>query len=142
MGGDRDQIKAVAAGECDVAVVNSYYLGRMLSSDGEQLSTAQAVGVIWPDQEGWGAHVNVSGAGVTKSAKNLDNAIRLIEFLAGDTAQQIYAGEVYEFPLNSDIPLAPVVEAWGPFKADRINLSILGLNNAEAVRIADRVGWQ
>ena len=98
--------------------------------------------IIWPNQNSVGTHVNVSGAAVTASAKNLDNAIKLIEFLAGDAAQEIYAGTVNEYPIRDGIALAPVVASWGEFKADDLELSLLGKHNAEAVRIADRVGWQ
>jgi iron(III) transport system substrate-binding protein len=87
-------------------------------------------------------HVNVSGAGVTKSARNKENAIKLLEYLASDAAQQIYAGEVYEYPIRDGIPLAPTVAAWGPFKADTLEIAKLGSHNAEALRIADRAGWR
>jgi iron(III) transport system substrate-binding protein len=142
-GGDRDQIRAVASGECDVALANTYYLARLAGSSNEKDSAAAAaVSIIWPNQNGVGTHVNVSGAAVTASAKNLDNAIKLIEFLAGDEAQEIYAGTVNEYPIRDGIALAPVVASWGEFKADDLDLSLLGKHNAEAVRIADRVGWQ
>jgi iron(III) transport system substrate-binding protein len=142
-GGDRDQIRAVASGECDVALANTYYLARLASSSREKDSAAAAaVSIIWPNQNDVGTHVNVSGAAVTASAKHLDNAIKLIEFLAGTEAQEIYAGTVYEYPIRSGIAVAPLVAAWGEFKADDLDLSLLGKHNAEAVRIADRVGWQ
>ena len=97
---------------------------------------------MWPDQASFGVHVNVSGAGVTRYAKNRDAAVRLLEFLAGDEAQRLYAETVYEYPVKPGAPVADPVAAWGTFKADDINLSILGENNAEAVRIFDRAGWQ
>ena len=142
-GGDRDQIRAVAAGECDVALANTYYLARLATSakDGEREAAAK-VAIFWPDQQGHGVHVNISGAGVTRSAKNVANAVRLIEYLAGDEAQRIYAEVVYEYPAKPGVPWSDVVAAWGRFKADDLNLSALGENNAEAVRIADRAGWQ
>jgi iron(III) transport system substrate-binding protein len=142
-GGDRDQIRAVAAGECDVAIANTYYLARLATS-GEAVDreAAGAVAISWPDQDGWGTHVNVSGAGVTRSAKNKANAIKLIEFLVGDEAQKIYASVVYEYPLRDGIPVAPVVAEWGVFEADSLDLTALGANNAEAVRLADRAGWR
>lgn len=143
VGGDRDQIRAVAAGECDVAVANTYYLGRLAtSSDEGDQAAAEAIGIVWPDQDGAGVHVNISGAGVAAYAPNKDNALRLLEFLAGDEAQKTYADTVMEYPIRDDIPPAPVVAAWGTFKADTLNLSVLGENNAEAVRIADRAGWR
>ena len=142
-GGDRDQIKAAAAGECDIAVANTYYYARMVNSSKESERAAAAkVALFWPDQDGTGAHVNVSGAAVTRSSRNKDNAIRLIEFLAGETAQRIYAEQVYEFPVRPGVPLAPTVAAWGSFRADTIGLSALGAHQAEAVRIFDRVGWR
>ena len=142
-GGDRDQIRAVASGECDIALANTYYLARLASSDNAQdQAAAAAVAIHWPNQDGIGTHVNVSGAAVTASAKNLANAIKLIEFLAGDEAQEIYAETVYEYPIRDGLAAAPLVASWGEFKADDLNLSLLGKHNAEAVRIADRVGWQ
>ncbi len=143
-GGDRDQLRAVAAGECDVAISNSYYYGRMAA---EELGTkdrevAEKVGLFWSDQEGQGTHVNISGAGLTKYAKNSENAIRLIEYLLSEKAQKIYAEEVYEFPVRAGVPLSPVVVAWGPFKADDQNLSDLAAHNLQAVKILDYVGWQ
>lgn len=142
-GGDRDQIKGLASGECDVAISNSYYLGQMTtSSDEAEKAAAAATLIVWPDQDAAGVHVNISGAGVTKSAKNKENAVKLLEFLAGDAAQAIYAGDVYEYPLREGIALSPVVAAWGTFKADTLDVSKLGTHNAEALRIADRVGWR
>ncbi len=139
-GGDRDQIKAVAAGECDIAVGNTYYFGRMLTSN--QKDAAEKVKIVWPNQKGRGAHINISGAGVTKSAKHKDNAIKLIEFLASDEAQEMYATDVYEYPLRDGIKLSPVVEAWGKFKADDIPLADFAKFQADAVKIFDQVGWR
>jgi iron(III) transport system substrate-binding protein len=142
-GGDRDQIRAVAAGECDIALANTYYLAGLASSDDEKdRAAANAVAIVWPDQSGAGTHVNVSGAAVTASAKNKANAIKLIEFLASDEAQEIYALAVYEYPIRENLSPAPLVASWGKFKADDLELSLLGEHNAEAVRIADRVGWR
>lgn len=141
-GGDRDQVKAVAAGECDVAVVNTYYLGQMAASDDDQKAVVAKVRVVWPNQGDRGTHVNISGAGMTRSAKHKDNAIKLLEFLASDEAQKIFAGMVKEYPLRDDIPLAPELEAWGGFKADDINLAAFGDHQQEAIQIFDRVGWR
>jgi len=142
-GGDRDQIRAVASGECDIALANTYYLARLASSDNEKdRAAAAAVAIVWPNQDGLGTHVNVSGAAVTASAKNLANAVHLIEFLAGDEAQEIYAKSVFEYPIRDGLATARLVASWGEFKADGLNLSQLGKHNSEAVRIADRVGWQ
>jgi len=142
-GGDRDQIKAVAAGECGLAIANTYYLASMLkSATEEEKKLAAKVAVFWPDQAGRGVHVNISGAAVTQSAKNRGNAIKLIEFLASDAAQKLYAEAVNEYPIRADVPVAKPAADWGPFKSDTINLAVLGKHNAEAVKIADRVGWR
>jgi iron(III) transport system substrate-binding protein len=142
-GGDRDQIRAVAAGECDVALANMYYLAGLAGSPKAQDRAAAAkVAIFWPDQSGRGVHVNVSGAGVTASARRKDNAIRLIEFLAGDRAQKIYARVVQEYPVKPGIEVSPLVAAWGEFRADSLPLASLAEHNAEAIRIADRVGWR
>lgn len=142
-GGDRDQIKAAAAGECDIAVANTYYLAGMLTSkDGAERSAAESMGVFWPNQDGRGVHVNVSGAAVTASAKNKESAVRLIEFLASPEAQQWYADSNGEYPVREGVAVSPVLAAWGTFKADPLNLEQLGELNAEAVRLMDRAGWR
>jgi iron(III) transport system substrate-binding protein len=142
-GGDRDQIKAVASGECDVAVGNTYYFAKMLAGkDEKQKMAASKVSLIWPNQEGRGAHVNISGAAVTKSAKNKENAIKLLEFLATDEAQVIYAQDVYEYPLRDGIKLSDTVASWGKFKADDISLAKFAAEQGNAVKIFDKVGWR
>ena len=142
-GGDSDQIKAVAAGEGDVAIANNYYNARILASKSEKdKKVISKVGVFWPNQDGRGTHVNVSGAGITKSAKNKANAIRLLEFLVGVEAQKIYAEVGFEFPIRDNVGLGKIVEKMGRFKMDPMPLRVLGENNAEAVRIFDRVGWR
>ena len=144
-GGDRDQIRAAAAGQCNVAVANTYYLGKMLSGGSKKetdLQDAQKIQVIWPNQNNRGAHVNVSGAGVIKTAPNHDNAVKLIEFLASTSAQEIYANVNYEFPVRTDVEINPILKNWGEFKADNINLTLLGEYNAAAVKLMDRVGWK
>ena len=142
-GGDRDQILAVAAGECDVAVANTYYFARMLTSDDPaEREAAEKVALAWPNQDGRGAHVNVAGAGVTLSSRNKDAAVRLLEFLAGAEAQSLYAEVVYEYPIDSQAQRADVVAAWGDFKADGVDLAAFGQHQAEAVRIFDRAGWR
>ncbi len=142
-GGDRDQIRAVAAGLCDIAVVNTYYLAGMIDSKrASDRAAASKVEIFWPNQKGHGAHVNISGAGVTKSARNRANAVKLLEFLVSDEAQLIYASKVYEYPVKSGIAVSRVLGAWGRFKADKLLLSALAKHNAEAVRVADRAGWR
>jgi iron(III) transport system substrate-binding protein len=142
-GGDRDQLRAVAAGQCDLAIANTYYLGQLTqASSADDRTAASKVGVFWPNQDDRGVHVNISGAAVTKSAKNKANAIRLLEFLSDDRAQRLYAEGVNEYPVKPGVPWSDIVAAWGEFKADDLNLSLLGENNPEAVKIADRAGWR
>ena len=142
-GGDRDQIKAVAAGLCDVAIVNSYYLGGMLrSSDPAQLEAASSVGLFWPNQDGRGTHINISGAGVTRSSQNPELAAQLIAFLASDESQRWYAGMNNEFPVRADIEVSETLRTWGGFHADQLNVTELGRNNANAIRAMDRAGWK
>lgn len=142
-GGDRDQIAAVAVGQCALALSNSYYLAGMIQtgSDAEK-KAADAVAVFWPDQNSNGAHMNISGAGVTKAAKNKEAAVKLLEFLAGEEAQHWYAETNNEFPVREDVPASELLKSWGEFKADDIALEELGIHNADAVRLMDRAGWQ
>ena len=142
-GGDRDQIKAVAAGECDIAIANTYYYGGMMNSDDpEQVEATKKVALFWPNQDGRGAHFNISGAGVTKSAKNKEAAIKLIEYLSDTKAQEFYASSNYEFPVKPGVELDETVASWGEFKADEIGLDKVANAQAEAVMIFDRVGWR
>ena len=142
-GGDRDQLKAVAAGECDIAIVNTYYYGGLQNSkDPEEVAVTEKVALFWPNQDGRGAHVNVSGAGVTKSAKNKDAAIKLIEYLSEDKAQEFYASTNYEFPVKADVALDQTVAGWGAFKMDEVSLGKVADAQAEAVKIFDRAGWR
>lgn len=142
-GGDRDQIKAAAAGECDVAIGNTYYYGKMQNaSDQVQLDAVKKVAMFWPNQQGRGAHVNISGAAVTKSSKNKAEAIKLIEFLADTQAQEFYASSNYEYPVKTGVKLDKTVEGWGAFKADMIGLDKVAEQQIEAVKIFDRVGWR
>lgn len=142
-GGDTDQIRAVAAGVCDIAIANTYYLGKLLASDDpEQRAVAEQIGVFFPNQDGRGAHVNISGAGVTAHAPNPDNGVRLIEYLTGEEAQRWYAEVNQEYPVRPEVPTSEILRSLGDFKADSLNLSLLGEYNAEAVRIMDRAGWR
>jgi len=142
-GGDRDQIKGAAAGQCDLAIANTYYFGKMLAGKkAAQKKAAMAMNIFWPNQGDRGTHVNISGAGVTKYAKNKDNAIRLIEFLSSKESQRWYADINFEYPVRTDVAPSKLLAQWGEFKADSINLDVLGKNNAEAVRIMDRAGWK
>lgn len=142
-GGDTDQIMGVAAGAGDVAVANTYYLARLVeSSDPEERRVAEAVEVLFPEQDGRGTHVNVSGAGVTRHASNVENAVALLEFLTGDEAQELFASANQEYPVKEGVAWSPTLEEWGEFRADTLDLTILGERNDEAVRTFDRVGWR
>lgn len=142
-GGDRDQIKAVAAGQCDVAIANTYYYAEMLKSGDEaERAAAGKVAVFWPDQQGRGVHVNISGAGIVTNARNVANARKLIEFLVSKEAQAWYAENNQEYPVRDDVPVSATLKALGTFKADRTAMSKLGSNNARAVKLMDRAGWR
>jgi len=142
-GNDRAQVKGVYQGECDVAIGNTYYMGKMATNEKspEQKDWAKAVRIIFPNQKGRGTHVNISGAGVTKSAKNKANALALIEFLSGDAAQKIYAERNFEYPVKAGVQLHPLVASWGTFKADTVHLDKVGAQRTEATKIMDRVGF-
>ena len=142
-GGDRDQIRAVAAGECDIAVVNHYYLVRLMTSDkAEDNEAAAAVGILFPNQDDRGAHANISGAGVVTTAPNRDHAIQLLEYLSTPDAQAHFALGNYEYPVVAGVELEPILAEWGTFKKDSVNAAKLGAHNAEAVKLMDRAGWQ
>lgn len=144
-GGDRDQLKAATAGMCDLAISNTYYYGQMLAGEAaEDKAAAEKLAIFWPDQgdQGRGTHINVSGATVTKAAKNKKNAVKLLEYLVSDEAQAWYAEHNQEYPVKTSVPASSLLKGWGDFKADSINLSELGKHNAEAVKIMDTVGWK
>jgi iron(III) transport system substrate-binding protein len=144
-GGDRDQIRAAAAGQCNIAIANTYYLAQMLAgNDAGDREAAERIRVIWPNQgEGdRGVHVNVSGAGLVSTAPNRDNAVRLLEFLVSDSAQQWYAEANQEYPVKVDVAWSEALQSLGEFRADEINMGLLGENNAAAVRLMDRVRWR
>jgi iron(III) transport system substrate-binding protein len=142
-GGDRDQITAVAAGQCDIAIANTYYYGNLqTSTKADEREAAAKVGLFFPNQQGRGAHMNVAGAGVTASAKHKAEAIKLIAFLSGPQAQQAFAEANSEFPVLVSAKPSTLVAGWGPFKGENINVAMLGENNPVAVRIFDRVGWR
>lgn len=142
-GADTDQIKAVAAGECGIGVANSYYYVRLLTSDDEEnRKIAKAVGVLFPNQDGRGTHVNISGIGVLKYAKHTDEAIRFIEYLTSEPAQRYFADGNNEYPIVRGIPEKPALAALGDFKRDPLNVAALGENQPLAQMIFDRVGWK
>ncbi|MCH7397449.1 Fe(3+) ABC transporter substrate-binding protein [Belliella sp. DSM 107340] len=142
-GSDRDQVKAVASGEGDVAIVNTYYIGIMLNdSNEEERKAAEKVGLFFPNQDDRGTHINISGAAVTKHAPNKENATALIEFLSEVEAQNFLASINFEYPVNKSAEFSDLLKEWGDFKADEINLSELGKYNKDAVVIFDRIGWK
>jgi iron(III) transport system substrate-binding protein len=134
---DTKILEAIAAGQCDVGLTNHYYLARLLAKD-----AAFPVAVFWANQATTGTHVNVSGAGVTAHAKNRANAIKLLEFLSGPEAQQMFADLSFEYPANPQAAINPIVARWGRFKQDDINVAAAGELQAAAVRLADRVGYK
>ncbi|MCB2099229.1 MAG: Fe(3+) ABC transporter substrate-binding protein [Rhodobacterales bacterium] len=140
-GNDRAQAKAIYEGQCDVGIANTYYMGKMATNDKkpEQKKWAEAVRVVFPDQAGIGTHVNVSGAGVTKSAKNRAGAIKLLEFLSSDEAQHLYAELNLEYPVKPGIALHPLVASWGDFKADTLNLAAVAALRGQASKLVDEV---
>lgn len=141
-GNDTAQIEEVGAGVCGVSMVNTYYVVRLRTSeDAAQRAKGEAVGVIFPDQDGAGTHVNVSGAAVLAHAPNRDNGVAFIEFLTSPEAQGLLLDRYNEYPVAVDASPAPWVAALGAFEEDTINASVLGTNQAEAVRIFDRAGW-
>ena len=142
-GGDRDQAKAIAAGIGDLAVINTYYFGNMLNSeDPEEVKVAEDLSIFFPNQDTTGTHINVSGLGVTKYAKNKENAIKLIEFLSSKEAQGQFAETNYEYPVNPEVEPSELLKSWGEFKEQDINLTILGENNPDAVMIFNEVDWK
>lgn len=143
-GGDTDQIKAVAAGQADVAIVNHYYLVRLMESkDGADQAVAAKVGAFFPNQRDRGTHMNISGAGVLKNAPNRAGAVRFLEYLASPSAQSFFAKGNNEFPVVQGTALDAAVVRLGTFKSDTsVNVALYGKNQAEAVRLMDRAGWK
>ena len=143
-GGDTDQLRAVAAGECGVAISNSYYLARLMrSTKPEDVQVMQALGIVWPNQKTWGTHINVSGAGILKHAPNPAAAVKFLEYLASDSAQAYFADGNNEWPVAKMAPIKnPALEALGPFKADALPIGQLAGNAALAQRVYDRAGWR
>ncbi len=144
-GGDRDQIKAAAAGQCDIAIANTYYFAQMVQGDdAEQKAAADKLAIFWPNQAETdrGTHINVSGAAVTLAAKNKENAIKLLEFMTTDESQSWYSETNGEYPVKPGVASSALLSSWGTFRADSLNLSELGKNNADAVKIMDKAGWK
>ena len=134
---DTQLAQAVAAGQCDVGIINTYYLGRLQADDPDF-----PVQVFWANQDTGGAHVNVSGAGIVAASKNKGAAREFLEWLASESVQADFASVNYEIPAREGVKLDPVVAAWGPFKPDPVNVTVAGKRQAEAVRLMDRAGWR
>ncbi len=142
-GGDTDQIKAVAAGQCDVAVANHYYWARLAKSEKpEEQEIASKTAIFFPNQGDRGTHVNISGAGVVTSAPHPENAVVFLEFLASPEAQAIFAEGNNEYPVVDGVKLDPIVAELGEFKVDEVNVTSYGRNNPEVVKLVDRSGWR
>ena len=142
-GGDTDQLRAVASGECAIVLANTYYYARALRKNVKNLSGKTAgIGVMFPDQEGFGAHINVSGAGVMKNAPNRDNAIKFLEYLAGEGAQGYFANGNDEYPVVAGVGIGSSLALLGEFKADALDLNTLGRNQAKAQALYDEVGYK
>ncbi|MBK1663606.1 iron ABC transporter substrate-binding protein [Rhodospirillum rubrum] len=139
-GSDRSQVKAIKEGLCDLALVNTYYLGAMLA-DPEQKAWAESATMLFPDLSGHGTHVNVSGMAMTASAPNRDNALKLMEFLSGDEAQRLYAEANSEFPVKPDVARSPLVASWGTFTADPIALTEVASRAGEALKLVNEVDF-
>ena len=144
-GNDRDQVKAIAAGQGDVAIVNSYYIGLLLSSENEEeVNAGKSISVFFPNQgDGQrGSHINVSGVALAKNAPNKSNALKLIEYLTSDEAQEIYVNNTYEYSVKPNIEPNDIVKEWGTFKKDPLDLNMLGSKRNDAIRIFDAGGWK
>lgn len=140
-GNDTAMIEAVAAGQCRISVVNTYYLARYAGGEVKEKAIFDKVGVIFPDQGGNGTHVNVSGAGLVKTAPNRENAIKFLEYLTSESAQRYFADGNNEYPAAIGVKPNSAAEALGAFKADTLSVADIGKGQAEAVKIFDRAGW-
>jgi iron(III) transport system substrate-binding protein len=143
-GGDTDQLKAVAAGLCDVTVSNQYYYARLARSEkADEKQIAERLGVVFPNQGSWGTHVNISGAGVLKNAPHREAAVKFLEYLASDEAQRYFADGNNEWPVVAGVKVDnPVLSSFGDFKRDRLNVAVLGRNQPNSQKIYDRVAWK
>lgn len=142
-GNDRDQMKALVAGEGDVAIVNTYYVGKLLnSSDAVEVEVGKQIGVFFPNQATNGTHINISGAALTKYGQHSEEATALLEYLTGKEAQGDYANANYEYPVNKDVPPSELLQSFGAFDIQAIDLAELGEYNTAAVKIFNKVGWQ
>ena len=144
-GNDRDQIRAIAAGVGDLAIVNSYYVGLFLSSNVSlDRNVGESVMVFFTNQgnEERGAHVNISGIGLLKNAPNRENAIKFMKFLTSDYAQNYYTNNSFEYPVNSEVKPSKTIANWGNFKIDTLDLNQLGIKRKQAVEILEKSNWK
>lgn len=142
-GSDRDQMRAVVKGLGDVAVVNTYYVGLLANSEDEaDREVAESIGIFFPNQDGRGTHVNVSGGGLVKNSDNPEDAIAFLEFLASDEAQESFPRTTYEYPVVEGVAWSELMKSWGEFQQDSLSLTQLGQNNAAAVEAFNEAGWE
>jgi iron(III) transport system substrate-binding protein len=144
-GGDTDQLKAIASGQCAIAIANTYYFARALAETVEGLTPADGrdrIGWVFPDQDGRGTHINISGAAVAAHAPNRENAVKFLEYLASDEAQEFFAAINYEYPAVPGAAVDSTVQSLGEFKADTLNLAALGEHQALAQQIYNELGWK
>ena len=144
-GNDRDQVKAIAAGQGDLAIVNSYYIGLLLSSDKQdEIDAGNSVSIFFPNQAvgDRGTHINISGFAMTKNAPNKEHAIKLLEYLTGEEAQNTYVNNSYEYPVNPLVNPSDIVSSWGDFKIDNLDLNLLGSFRDDAIKVFDKTGWK
>ena len=144
-GNDRDQVKAIASGQGDLAIVNSYYIGMLLSSEKEsEVLAGKSISVFFPNQakEDRGTHINISGFALTKNAPNRENAIELLEYLTDVEAQNTYVNNSFEYPINPKVKPSKIVSSWGEFKFDKLDLNLLGSLRSDAIKIFDYSGWK
>ena len=134
---DTKVMEAIVAGQCDVGIVNTYYYGRLIKKDPNL-----ALALFWPNQDGSGVHVNISGAGLTKFAKHKEAAIKLLEWLSTERAQNLFADSNMEYPANQKVQPHPIVDSWGSFKQNVINVAKAGEQQVRAIKLMDRVGYK
>ena len=139
-GNDRAQVKAIMEGVCDIAVINHYYMGKMMTNE-DQAAWAASVNMIYPNQQSYGTHMNVSGMALTKSAPNKSYAIKLMVYLSDDLAQQMYAEQNFEYPVKQGVPWSGLLQSFGSYKADDLGLAELAAHREAASKLADKVGY-
>jgi iron(III) transport system substrate-binding protein len=139
-GGDREAVRDVFSGQCDLAIANTYYMAAMLANP-EQTAWAESVRIIFPNAADRGSHINISGVALTKHAKNRDNALKLMEFLASAEAQAVYASINHEYPVSPTVPASDLVKSWGPLKPDSLPLELIAKNRRRASELMDIVGF-